>query len=830
MTDFYADISQIGNTILHTYYSNGKRYRERVPFAPSLYTKSQREEPYKTIFGENVAKLDFMSIDDAKLHIKQYKDVANYEMYGNNKWDNNFLATTYTDDSVYYNFDDLQITAIDIETTTEYGQINVRDVPEEILLITLISNKHGQITFGSRPYSGVNKPNYVYCADELSLLKRFLEYWVGNYPDIITGWNSDYFDLVYLIRRMENILGAQIVKSMSPWKIIREKSTFVNNKEAIYYDIYGIQSLDYMALYKKFRLIPRENYRLDTICEAEIGTTKVKNPGNTFKEFYTDYWETFVDYNVRDVTLIIDLEAKLKLLEVATTMAYTGHVNYIDVFSPVRLWEAIINSYLLNQNIIQPLFGEGYDSEAYDGAYVKTPLTGLKGWLASFDAASLYPSIIMQYNISPETLVDERIAIDIDKILSKEQFIGSDYCTAANGTQYRMDKQGFLPALMRRFFDNRVLYKTRMLDAKKELEYCTDETLRKSLSNEVAANRNKEQAIKISINALYGGLANAFFKFFDVRLAEAITLTGQTIIKWGDKTFNDYYANTLKLPKEDYVIYCDTDSLYVDVQPLVDKFYANKTDEQTVEFIDKICKSKFKDLLEHSYKDFFEYTNGFEQTIYFKRENICSKGLWVAKKKYLVKCHDSEGVRYAVPDIKITGLEMVRSSTPGLVRKSLKECVGIILNGDINELRTYTDTLKKEFFAANPIDIAFPRGMNNLEKWSTSTGGKLYKSGTPIAVRAAILFNHYIKENKLQQKYSIINSGDKLRFIYLNPRNPIKENLIGFLNEYPEEIVSSKYIDYELQWKTAFLAPLENILNTIGWQIEETLVLDSFFF
>lgn len=826
---FYTDSQQFGKSILHTYIEDGIRHRERVDYSPSLYARTNKETDFKTIYGENLVKLDFTDIYEAKDHIKEYKDVGNYTLYGNSKWSNSFIATTYTDDSVAYDFDVISISFIDIETTSEYGNINIFDTPEEINLITILNKNHKPITFGTSPYLGKFKDNYQFCQDEKSLLKRFLEYWVYHCPDVVSGWNSNEFDIPYIVRRMDKMLGNEFTKLLSPWKIVRERSSIVNNKEVITYDIYGIQQLDYLALVKKFRLIPRENYRLDTICEAELGIGKIKNPGRTFKEFYQDYWELFVEYNIRDVQLIVDLEAKLKLLEVALTMAYTGHVNYSDVFSPVALWESIINSYLLNQNIITPLEGEGYSAEAFEGAYVKEPIKGLKGWTCSFDAASLYPSIIMQWNISPETLYEDRQNINIERLLNKEYTTIQGYTLAANGTQYSKEKQGVLPALMRKFFDSRVVYKKKMLDAKKKLE-CTIilQEEKFNLEKIATANRNQEQAIKISINAAYGAIGCPFFKYYDVRLAEAITLTGQFVIKWGNKAFNNYYINNLKLPEDDYVTYCDTDSLYVNVQPIVDKFFKDKTENELVDIVDKICKTKFHDLLLETYKELFDYTNAFENTINFKREAICSSGFWTAKKKYVVRVHDNEGVRYSTPENKVTGLQIIQSSTPAMVKKTLRQCVDVILSGNVENLRKHVEEVKKDFFEASAEDISSPRSVNDVVKY-TGNSQKLYAKGCPIAVRGAILHNHYVKELKLQQQYRTIGNGDKIKYVYLKKQNPIRENIMAFTEDFPEEIVARQYVDYQMQWDKVFMAALNIMLKSINWELEQKLTLDDWF-
>jgi DNA polymerase elongation subunit (family B) len=825
MSEFYTDVRLKGAKVLVSGYSDGVRFRDEIPYSPSLYVSSSKEEEFKTIYGQNVAKLSFESPYDAKQHIKQYDKVTNFQVYGNAKFDNAYIAETYTAKKVDYDIESIDYSILDIETTTEHGKVDVFNTPEEITLITLISKKHGTITFGSRPYSGKYKGTYQYCENEASLLKRFLEYWTYHMPDVITGWNTEFFDLPYIVGRITHTLGAQYIKMLSPWKMVILKESFVNNKPALSVDIYGVQQLDYLALYRKFRLIPRENYKLDTIAFCEVKANKLKNPHKTFKEFYEKDWELFVDYNVRDCELVGALEDKLKLIEVALTVAYSAHTNYGDVFSPVRVWESIINHSLLMRNVIVPYDKSDNESQSYEGAYVKPPVKGLMGWNASFDAKALYPSIAIEWNISPDTLVEERLNITPDTLFGNSYTFDKAYCVTANGTQYRRDTQGFLPALFEEFLNDRDVYKGAMIAAKKALETCTDEETRLQLQKDIAKNRNYEQAIKILLNAAYGALANKHFKFFDIRLAEAITLTGQAVLKCADKGFNVYLAK-MGFPEQDFVIYEDTDSCYVDVNPLVQRYCGGKTDDQIVDFIDRVCLDKFGPMLEKVFDNLAEHTHAFKKTIFFKRENIASKGFWKEKKKYVLKVHDSEGVRYAKPEMKVMGLEIVRSSTPEIVRSSLLECVNLILDSDIVELRKYVSGLKKEFYASTPENIAFPRGVSDVDKYMHPK--TLYKKGCPIAVRAAILHNHHVMDKKLIGEYPLINSGDKIKFLYLKPQNPLRENVMGFASDFPENIVAKHYVDYKLQWSKTFLDPLNSMLDSIGWELDEVVTLDNF--
>lgn len=839
MSTFYTDVRLRGNKILTSGYADGVRFRDDIPYQPTFYITSNKEENFKSLSGQNLAPITFESPFEAKQGLKSYTGISNFEVYGNPKYETAFISQTYPASKVDYDPEYIDFTVLDIETTTKYGNIDVFNTPEEITLITLISKKHGTITFGSREYTGKYKDTYQFCHNEAALLKRFLEYWTYHMPDVITGWNCDWFDLPYIYGRISIVLGEQFVKMLSPWKLVNIRETQNNNKPALKVDIFGIQQLDYMALYKKFGLIPRENYKLDTIAFCEIKAQKLKNPFKTFREFYENDWELFCEYNIRDCELVMMLDDKLGLLAIAFTVAYSAHINYGDVFSPVRCWESIISHALISKGIVIPCESAGNASAHYEGAYVKEPKRGLMKWNASFDAKALYPSIIIQHNISPDTLVPKLLDLTPDNLFDNEYTFDKEYCITANGTMYRKDIRGFLPELMAEFLDDRDVFKGIMLDAKRKLETVTDELEKIELNKIVAKNRNLEQALKILLNAAYGALANKHFIFFDVRLAEAITLTGQAILKCADKAFNDYFVK-IGMPEDDYVIYEDTDSCYVNVNPLVEKYFPDLSDDEKVDKIDAICKQKFAPMLDAAFDKFIERTNAYEKRIFFKRENIASKGFWKEKKKYVLKVHDSEGVRYKTPSLKVMGLEIVRSSTPEIVRESLTECVNMILDKDIKDLRKYVAALEKEFKSSPPENIAFPRGVNDIEKYINKTPtystkevvdfnpADLYKGGCPIAVRASILHNHFVQANNLLSRYPKINSGDKIKFIYLRKQNILRENVIAFADEFPHEIVSKKDVDYNLQWEKAFLDPLNAMLNSVGWVLKEVITLDSF--
>jgi DNA polymerase elongation subunit (family B) len=518
----------------------------------------------------------------------------------------------------------------------------------------------------------------------------------------------------------------------------------------------------------------------------------------------------------------------MKLIELAITMAYDAKVNYTDVFSQVKMWDSIIYNYLKKQDIVIPPKVDGKKDAQYAGAYVKEPIPGKYDWVVSFDLNSLYPHLIMQYNISPETLLSHRhSSATVDKILNKEldlmDLCGQTLC--ANGAFYDTTKRGFLPNLMDKIYEDRVIYKKKMIEVKKEYEKTKD----KNLLKEIARCNNIQMARKIQLNSAYGAIGNEYFRYYKLENAEAITLSGQVSIRWIENKLNDYLNKVLKTENKDYVIAVDTDSVYLNLGDFVSNVFSDKIpDDQTVvNFLDKVCKTKFEPYIEKCYQELAEYVNAYDQKMFMKRENIANRGIWTAKKRYILNVWDSEGVRYEEPKLKIMGLEAIKSSTPAACRTKIKEALKLIMTSTEEEVIKFIEGFRKEF-SSFPIDqIAFPRTVSDAEKWKSSNS--IYKKSTPIHVRGSLLFNYYIRTNKLTNKYALINNGEKIKFIFLKKANPIRENVISFIQQFPKEIVSESYIDYSLQFDKSFLDPLKSILDCIGWKTEKRGSLENFF-
>ncbi len=818
----------IGNQFLIRGYEKGKHITRREEWKPTLFVPSKRKTKYKTLEGECVESIQPGFVRDCREFYKKYQDVENFKIYGNDRYVYQYISERYPEDHIEFDIKKIKLTTIDIEVAAESGFPDVENVAEELLLISLqdyVTKK--VVTFGSRPF--VNKDEnvtYIECRDEHHLLTSFIAYWRQNLPEVITGWNSQMYDIPYLAGRINRILGEKSMKDLSPWGLVSQSEVYIAGRKHINYDIGGVTQLDYLDLYKRFTYTNHESYRLDYIANYELQAKKLTHDEyDTFKEFYSKDWDKFVRYNVRDVQLVDRLEDKLKLIELAITMAFDAKVNFVDIHYQVRMWDTIIYNYLKKRNIVIPPKNRSQKNEKYAGAYVKEPIPGKYDWVVSFDLNSLYPHLIMQYNISPETLWETRHpSASVERILNEEVKIDGEYAVAANGAQFRKDIRGFLPELMEKIYNERKIYKKKMLAAKQEYE----DTKNPKLVKDIATFNNIQMARKIQLNSAYGAIGNEYFRYYKLENAEAITLSGQLSIRWIEDRLNNYLNKILKT-ETDYVIAVDTDSVYLNLGPLVEAVYKGrkKTTESVVSFLDKICDMEFQKYIENSYEALAKYVNAYEQKMVMARENIADRGIWTAKKRYILNVWDSEGVRYEEPKLKMMGIEAVKSSTPAPCRQMIKDGLKVIMSGTEDEMIEYIENCRKEFFSLPPEDIAFPRTVSNVDKYKSVNS--VYAKGTPIHARGALLFNHYIKKSKLTQKYSLIKNGEKIKFCYLKRPNPLQENVISFIQKFPLELNLDKYVDYDLQFGKSFLEPLKIILNSIGWSAEKTVNLESFF-
>ena len=843
VSKFYTSVASVGNNILYRGVEDGRRVKFKIDYSPTLFLPSKKESPWKTLKGENLEPIKLGGIRDARDFIKRYDEVENFKIYGMNRFEYAFITEQHGG-MVDWEMDQISIGVVDIEVGSENGFPDPYIASQPITAICIKYFDGTCVVFGCGDYEVKGTEKYIKCEDEYRLCKNFLNYWQSNCPDIITGWNIKFFDVPYIVNRFRKILNEEETRKLSPWNIITERKANVNNRELIAYDFLGVCALDYIELYKWYAPggKSQESYRLDNIAQVELGEGKIAyDEYDSLHALYRQNYQKFIEYNIKDVDLILKLDDKLKLLELAITLAYDTKTNYDDVFAQTRMWDSLTYSYLLNKKIVVPPRVVKDKTSAFEGAYVKEPQVGLHNWVASFDLNSLYPHLMMQYNISPETLIEpsnytdemRNIIMDgvsVDKMLSKQVDTSklSGVTLTPNGQFFRTDKQGFLPKMMEEMYIDRSKFKKLMLKAKQDYENETDESKKYDIEKRIARYNNLQLAKKVSLNSAYGALGSQYFRFYDLRQALAVTLAGQLSIRWIENKLNEYMNGLLKTTGIDYVIASDTDSIYLKLGPLVDKITQKDTKvEKVISIMDKICEDKLQPFIDTSYQELAEYVHAYKQKMEMKREGLSDKGIWTAKKRYILNIYNNEGVQYNEPQIKVMGLEMIKSSTPSAVREKMRESIGIMMNGSEEDIHKFIEDFKSEFRTLAVEDISFPRGLNGLKTYADSV--MMYKKGTPIHVKGAIIYNHFLKQKGLDKKYPFIQEGEKLKFTYLKQPNPFKDSVISFPQRLPKEFDMQMYIDYETQFEKAFIEPIKVILDCMGWSIEKNNSLESFF-
>jgi len=807
--NFYTNIFRKGSFIYYRGYKNGTAFKDKIKYRPTVFVQTNKPTPYKSLYGHPVAPIEEPDMVTAQQFIEQNRGIPGRAVYCMDNFVIQFIANSFPKD-VKFDRNLINVCTIDIEVASDEGFPVPEKAEHEVISITVKNNQDDKYyVFGLYDYDETKSEQptkYFLCETEYNLLQSFLGWWSSNCPDVITGWNTQMFDIPYLVNRMNKVLETDAYKRLSPWGLIRERNFHTRTGQDVKsYDIQGVSNLDYYDLFQKFGKLTygeQASYKLDHIAHAVLGENKLSyEEYGSLHALYKHDFQKFIDYNIKDVELVDRLEEKMGLITLAMTIAYKSKTNYSDTFGTTTVWDAVIYNSLLRKNIVVPP-KEDKPKSSIVGGYVKEPVVGMHDWICSFDLNSLYPNIIVQYNMSPETLTYEE---------------EGDFAVAANNTKYRKEVEGIIPEVIKQFYADRVEAKDKMLEAKRKYQ----EAPTRKLGNEITIYDNQQMAVKILMNSLYGALANRWFRYFDLKIAEGVTTSGQRAIKCAEKAVNNEMQKILGTDK-DYVVAIDTDSVYIDMSSLV----TAHSPKNPVNYLDKVCEH-FEKKIAQAYDVLSEETNSYENRMMMKREAIADRGIWTAKKRYILQVHDNEGVRYDKPKLKIMGIEAVKSSTPQVVRDKFKEIFSVILNSTELETQRYIKEFKSDFKKLDPEDVAFPRGAKDITKWSDRK--LIYSKGTPIHVRGSLLYNHHVKQNKLERKYELIKDGEKVKYLYLKTPNNIKENVIAFSSVLPREFALHEKIDYNTMYDKSFLEPLRPILSAIGWEPEERASLSAFF-
>jgi DNA polymerase elongation subunit (family B) len=856
--EFYTDVQVIGNSIYYRGLSGGSEVKHRIPWQPTLFLPAKgKQTEWKTVTGLPVAPVNLGDIRETRDFLRSHEGVAGFCVYGNTRLEYNFIAEKFPQEVIEWDIDLVQVANIDIEVISKNGFPDPVKAESPITSIAVHASKEKKYTvFGLKDYdvskaimetkNGPVKLNVEYrqYETEVELLLGFLEYWQKELnPNVITGWNVKTFDVPYIVNRITKLLGEAAAKRLSVWGILKEDNGYFMDRPYQGYLIIGTSILDYLELYWKFATKQSESWKLDYIGFVELGERKLSyEEFSGLPDLYEKDHQKFISYNLRDVWLVQEMDNKKKLLFLALMLAYDSHTNYEDVFAQVTMWDQLIHCHLLRKKIVIPPRVKHDKKYAYEGAYVKEPKPGLYRYIASFDLNSLYPHLIMQYNISPETIVEPEqysvemrktlgSGVNVEKLLREEidlEFLGKQKVTITpNGQFFRTDKRGFLVEMMDTMYKDRTKYKKMMLEDKKKAEAESDPVKKAELMKNAGRYDIMQNVKKVCLNSAYGALGNEYFRFFDTRQAEGITMAGQLSIRWIADKLNEYLNKVLRTNGRDYVIASDTDSVYLELERLVELVYTDgkQPDIQTIiKMMDRFCEEKIQPLIEKSYKHLAFYVNAYEQKMEMKRESLADKGIWTAPKRYIMRVYNKEGVQYAKPKTSITGLEVIKSNTPSSCRKGMLEAIDIIMDGKESDLHAYSTKFKRDFMGLPLDEIAFPSGVKHLSSYADKN--TIYGLKTPIHAKACLLYNHKLKQMQLHNKYPLIPDGEKIKWVYLKKNNPIGDTVIGFVDIMPPEFGLENFYDRHTQFQKAFVDKLEIITSCIGWSVEKKARLD----
>lgn len=857
----YTYVGNKGNKLYLRYFDEkGEVFETKEDFKPSLFIKANGDNfDKKGLLGDLFRKYEYTSISAMNDNIKDL-NAMNQDIYGMEKPIYQYIRDYYPNRKP--DFSKLKIYNFDIENIV-VGGIDTINTPGKITAITLYHNledtyyvwaTHENATWNRQNGAfkdTTDKIEYIECFDEIELLESFIRFWHNDPPHIITGWNIDGYDIPYTINRIKKVLGKSKHKKLSPFDQITDRE-FVNKfkQTQFSFNITGVSIMDYREVYLKFSEKKRDSYSLNNIGFDELEEEKLDySEYNGLNDLYEKNFQTYIDYNIQDVKLVKRIEDKIRLMELAIMFAYDAGANFNDVFSPVKIWDCLIFNYAASKDLVIPP-NKSISREDYGGGYCKKVKLGFSDWVMSFDLTSLYPHLIMGWNISPETLldtissemieatnsvsfeeVDGKQVVDIDHFFENDRQTDvlkeADVSMSPNGCFYSRDKEGILGIIIQMIFDERKKYKGVMLNYKQELA-----TLKSSdpnspeilkLQSQYSRNYNMQYSRKILMNSLYGCLGNPHFRYTDYDNALAITSAGQLAIRFIEVKLNDFINKFMKNEvKKDYCIAIDTDSVYFEFNDLVKKHMNGWSKEKIINGLDQFAKKKLEPFIDKSYRELADMMNCFDHKLFMDREVITEKAVWTAKKRYAMTVWDNEGVRYDEPELKVQGIEVVKSDTPAVIREELKESLRIILTKEEEDLLNFIEDVKSKYDSLPIETVATPKGITNVDKY-VGSNGKRYIKGAQSHIKSAINYNYMLRKNpNLIGKYDFIRGGDKIKFVQLKVPNPLQDNVIGFIDVLPPEFGLDKYVDYTHQWEKTFIKPLDLILEKIDWKHERT--------
>ena len=830
-------------------------------YKPTLYVETTDETDKVSYMDKPVKAKEFENIWTAREWYKGIKDTP-IKAHGNSDFAQQFLIGIYEGNDVLGTIVNIRVCYVDIETDWNGGKTTPEEAKDRITAITI----HDSLTdtfyvAGLCNYDRKKDMTNVGCNieysqfdEEIDLIRWYINHYNTFAYDIIVGFNSRFFDIPYMINRAWKLVGEAETSLMSPFNTIltRQVTERKYNEDVTYndYEIFGSTHLDYLEVYKKHAVTTLDSYKLDNIAEYELGQNKLsyEEEGSLFNLFRENP-QKFIEYNIKDVKLLIDIEKKRKLISVIVFMSYLAKTNFENAMGTTKLWEDLIANFLFKSNTV-PLYTQEFKSQGKHlvGGYVREPVLGLHKWGITIDGNSLYPHLMMEFMIDlPSHIPYAQLPSEVQKVVDKltmqdllhkraDLSVLKKYNIgmAANMECYDNTKQRLLPNLMKEFYAKRKVFKKEMYKYEKmALEIENDlERVEEYLEYKLLAEQNDtfQHAIKILINSVYGAICNKYFKYFKFELGESITTSGQLVNMWVGKAVEDFMIKEIfdgEKPKNQIITYGDTDSIFFSMEDVLIKFdMLDKSDAEITSFIDDFAKNVINPIVEECTKDLQEYLNAYENKMVWERENIYKSLIMISKKRYAMQTLDKEGVSYVHnPKYKIMGLESQRSSTPKWSQAWLLDSYKICLNKSESDIQEFILQKENEFYTFDLNKIAIPTGVNGLDKYKDSL--TIYGKGTPKHVKAALIHNHLIDINNLPIER--IATGTKIKYLELKKVNPINQEVIGFNTFLPKEFGLDNSVDRTKMFEKGFVDPLKNFLDVIGWETKATNKIADYF-
>lgn len=821
---------------LRTWSEEGARIDTEIPFKPYLFLEKEGAKDGVSIFKTHLVKKQFRNSIERR---KFVDSTANTRIFHNLSPEQQFLIEMYKEQNNTPEFSKHPLKTflldIEVDTTSDSSFPTPERAAVPINLITVYDSiTKTTHTWGLHNRYTPTVPNCIYhcCKNESELILQFVDFWKSDYPDIASGWNSSGFDFPYIINRFIKIFGEDFVKQLSPTGNVRGRKVFTDmGKEVIVWSIQGVSLLDYMDLYKTFSPGQRESYNLNYISELELGEGKVAYNAMSLGELASTDWKMFVEYNIQDVHLLVKLEEKLKFLEIARMLAYKGCTNFESALGKVAIVTGAVAIQAAKQGYLIPTFSTKMERESYKGGFVRDPEKGMQKAIVSFDVNSLYPNTIITLNISPETKIGKVISdnhetlegdIDLRLINGKIHSLSSDkfkkflqqeqISLSKAGVLYSQKTKGVIPNLIDEIYNERVQTKKALSQLKRSKDKSKEHQLKITYFDTL------QYTLKILLNSIYGTFANKHSSLMDIDHATSITITGQNVSKAGGNIIDDFVKAEYGV-NESITKYGDTDSLYISIDPIIKSLNIPLLDEhknidkRIHEIVNKIDKHVNSEILTWAKKELFS----LDPRYVFKREVISDVGIFLQKKRYILHVLDDEGV--ATDKFKYTGIELARSTTPKKVKKFIEDIIKTtLLTQDVKSSNKVYREGYQMFKQLNPNDVAARTSINNLEKYSK--GASLYKfnNGTPSHVKGAIAYNILIKELKIDDKYELVQAGQKVKKIYCQ-KNKYGLDAITYVTDLPKEFNIN--INWDKMFSKLVTQPIERIYSAIGWTLPE---------